>query len=136
MIVVDSSVWIAGFRGDPHVMPELARILDEDIAALAAPIRLELLGGSRRGELARLKYVLSAVPSYVPTSKTWQRIEGWVESAAKAGQRFGVMDLLIASTAKDHDASIWSLDDDFERMAKLRFVKPHRPRKARAPKAE
>jgi predicted nucleic acid-binding protein len=128
VIVVDSSVWVAGFRGDRHVTKELTRVIDDDLAALAIPIRLELLVGSRRGETGRLKRVLGALPTYIPLATTWRRVEGWVDLAAKAGQRFGVMDLLIASTAKDHGASVWSLDDDFERMAKLRFIKVHRPR--------
>jgi predicted nucleic acid-binding protein len=129
MIVVDSSVWVAGFRGDALVVAELSRILDADAAALTTPVRLELLSGSRKGELGRLKRVLGAVPTYEPTSLTWRRVEDWIEVGTRTGHRFGVMDLVIASTAKEHDASIWSLDEDFERMAKLRFVKLHRPKR-------
>jgi predicted nucleic acid-binding protein len=129
VIFVDSSVWIAGFRGDPPIRKELTRLIDDDLVALATPVRLELLAGSRRGEVGRLKRVLSALPTFAPQATTWKRVESWIEVATKAGQRFGVMDLLIASTAKEQGAAIWSLDGDFERMAKLRFVKAHRPRK-------
>jgi predicted nucleic acid-binding protein len=128
VILVDSSVWVAGFRGDPQIVKELIRLIDDDLAAIAAPIRLELVSGARRGELDRLKRVLGALPTFVPEATTWNRVEKWIEVAAKAGHRFGVMDLLIGSTAKENAASVWSLDDDFQRMAKLRFVKAHRLR--------
>ena len=131
MIVIDSSVWVAGFRGDAQIAKELSRLLDEDLAALTSPVRLELLSGSRAGEYGQLKRVLGAVPTYAPSAQTWQRVESWVAIAKKVGQQFGVMDLVVGSTAKDHDAAVWSLDDDFERMAKLRFIKLHRPRRVR-----
>ena len=131
MIVVDSSVWVAAFRGDAAIGAELARLLDDDLAALTSPVRLELLGGSKPGEFSQLRRVLGAVPSFVPSVNGWKKVETWVEKATRVGQRFGVMDLLIAATAEEHRASVWSLDSDFERMAKLRFVKLHRPRRGR-----
>lgn len=127
MIVVDSSVWVAAFRGDKSIVPELTRLLDEDLAAMTSPVRLELLGGAQRKELPQLRRVLGAVPTFVPSPADWSNLEGWVEKAARAGERFGIMDLLIGATASGHRASIWSLDADFERMARLRFVRLHRP---------
>jgi predicted nucleic acid-binding protein len=67
------------------------------------------------------------VPTFAPAESTWRRVEQWTETSVKAGQRFGVMDLLIAATAAERKASVWSLDADFERMAKLRLIRVHRP---------
>ena len=131
MIVVDTSVWVAAFRGDAPIGAELVRLLDEDLAALTSPVRLELLGGSRPSELSQLRRVLGAVPSFVPSLDGWKKVETWIEKATRAGQRFGVLDLLIGATAEEHRASVWSLDSEFERMAKLRFVKLHRLRRGR-----
>lgn len=129
MIFVDTSVWVSGFRGDPAVKPELSRLLDADLAALASPVRLELIEGSRSTERAILRRLLSAVPTYVPQTSSWEKVESWLETTSKVGQRFGVIDLLIGAVAHEEKGSIWSLDSDFERLANLRLVKLHRPRR-------
>ena len=130
MIVVDTSVWVEGFRGAARIQTELTRLIDADLVALVSQVRLELLEGCRPAERVQLRRVLGAVPTFVPMPSTWTRVEEWIGSAAKTAQRFGVVDLLIGATAREHHASIWSLDSEFDRMARLRFVKIHRPRAA------
>jgi predicted nucleic acid-binding protein len=49
-------------------------------------------------------------------------MDRWAEQAGNRGQRFGVGDLLIAALAHDAGALVWSLDADFGRMARLKFV--------------
>ena len=46
----------------------------------------------------------------------------WIARAADAGQRFAITDLLIGSLAHEAGALVWSLDSDFERMERLKFV--------------
>ena len=108
MICVDTSVWVSALRD--RAGPEgrhLEALLDADEVALPAPVRIEILAGASRADRTRLRRVLSA---------------------GDAGHRFGVADLLIAAIATDRNAALWSLDEDFARMARLRFVTPHRPR--------
>ena len=128
MILVDTSVWIAAFRDAESVEAvHLRELLDRDEAALATPVRLEILSGTRARDLGRLKRLFSALPSWLPGESTWERIESWIESAIEAGERFGIADLLVASIAVEHEAPLWSLDRDFRRMSKLGFVKLHQP---------
>jgi predicted nucleic acid-binding protein len=70
---------------------------------------------------------LSALPMVYPTETTWSTVDDWIERAGRAGQRFGFGDLLIAALANDLGAVVWSLDDDFERMSRLRFVEVYEP---------
>ena len=124
MIVVDTSVWVAAARGpDTPVASTLRKIIDTDDAVLALPVRLELLAGVARRDRAAFTRALSALPVVVPSEETWRTIEGWIEAAADAGQRFAVTDLLIAGLASEIGALVWSLDADFERMEALEIVK-------------
>lgn len=123
---VDSSVWIEFFRGrDQTVVAELRRLLDSDLVALPAPVRLELISGVSRTEAVRLGRLLSALPLLVPAPTLWAKLETWVGRAKRAGQRFGAMDLLIAGIADDNDSAVWSADADFKRMSRLGLVRLH-----------
>ncbi|MCC6620179.1 MAG: PIN domain-containing protein [Deltaproteobacteria bacterium] len=123
MIVVDTSVWIAFFRGHPDkVAAGLDHLIEADDVALAVPVRIEILGGARSVEIPRLQRLLDALPCWAPTGETWTRIESWLAVASRRGQRFGMGDLLVAAIAAEHDAPVWSLDRDFERMARLGFI--------------
>jgi predicted nucleic acid-binding protein len=126
VIVVDISVWVAALRsGVEPIVTHLSNLLDDAEVALVAPVRIELLAGASRRDRPRLRHLLSALPLYFPASGTWARIDSWIETASDAGERFGFADLLIASIAADHGASLWSLDADFRRMARLGLIDLH-----------
>ncbi|HEX9895116.1 MAG TPA: PIN domain-containing protein [Gemmatimonadales bacterium] len=123
MICVDSSVWIAALRDETgSTAVHLAELVDADVVIVPAPVRIEVLAGSPRQQLAALADGFSGVAGAIPGSSTWEKVEGWVGEAVAAGQRFAVVDLLIAATAREHDASLWSLEVDFKRMQELGFV--------------
>lgn len=127
MIFVDTSVWIEALRSAESAEAiHLMALLDSDQVALAAPVRVEILAGASNRDSARLRRVLSALPVFFPTEQTWMRIDGWLEVARAAGERFGFADLLIAAIAADHDGEIWSIDDDFARMASNGIAVIHR----------
>ena len=130
MIVVDTSVWIQFFRGGADtatVAAGLKSLIDEDKVALVAPIRVELLGGARFQDATRLKRDLSALPLWIPTVTTWDTVEAWAELGARKGHHFGVGNLLIAATAAERDAAVWSLDSDFDRMRRLGLGRRYGP---------
>ena len=126
MIVVDTSVWIDAVR-DPSspIAGALDGLIDADAACLALPVRLELLSGLGRRDREMLRRGLTGIALAVPSDATWDLVERWIETAADAGQRFALADLLIAALAHELTALVWSLDRDFDRMAALGFVQPY-----------
>lgn len=129
MICVDTSVWVAALRRSGSAEAHhLSDLLEGNDVALPAPVRAEILSGASRRDRPHLRSTLSALPVLYPDGATWDRIDRWIDQAGDAGERFGVMDLLIAAIAVEERAQLWSLDDDFVRMARLKFVELHRPR--------
>jgi predicted nucleic acid-binding protein len=123
VIAVDTSVWVSALRdARSDDAATLTTLLDADEVVLPRPVRLELIAGASKTDRARLKRSLAALPIVAPTEDTWSLVEQWSERAANAGQRFGLTDLLIGALAEEAGALVWSLDADFRRMAKLRFV--------------
>ena len=123
MIVVDTSVWVSALRSSASPeAPALAALLDADAILLPVPVRTELLGGARSADRARLRRLLTALPLAYPTDETWRVMDEWAGQARDHGERFGVRDLLIAALARECGALVWSLDADFTRMARLRFI--------------
>lgn len=121
IIVVDSSVWISFFRPslrneNQKIVQTLNDLLDQDKVALAIPILIELLSGTNKQDLPRIKKLLKALPCFSTTELTWARIESWAGNSATHSQRFGFADLLIAGICIEHGAKIWSLDPDFKRL--------------------
>jgi predicted nucleic acid-binding protein len=123
MIAVDTSVWIEFFRGnDSKIVSSLSDLILQSQVTLLYPVKIEILNGARKTERFRLQRILSSLPLIIPEKKDWKQCEFWALSSAEKGEKFGVVDLLIASMVHREKVSIWSLDRDFERMEKLKFV--------------
>jgi len=121
MIVVDTSVWIAA-RKQPILAQTLDNLVKADEVALALPVRLELLTGVPKHARRAFYNTFGALPQLHPTDDTWLQLPKWIEQAADVGDRFSIGDLLIASMTAEIGGLVWSLDTDFQRMERLKFV--------------
>ena len=126
MIVVDTSVWIAAQRRR-NIDRTLQSLLDADEVSLALPVRLELWAGVAKHDRKAHRAAFGALPQLVPTEETWRPITDWIATAADAGERFTVTDLLIAALTAEIGGLVWSLDKDFERMERLGFIGRYDP---------
>ena len=127
MIAVDTSVWVAALRRSGREAAHLSLLFDRDDVLLPAPVRVEILSGASRMDRPRLRRLLSALPVAYPSADTWQRIDQWVEQAGEAGERFGFADLMIGVLAVESGSSVWSMDSDFERLARIGLVELYLP---------
>jgi predicted nucleic acid-binding protein len=128
VIVIDTSVWINALRAATSREAEVVgRLLDEDEVALAVPVKVEILSGASKSDRPRLRRALSALPVLYPSDETWRLMDTWIDTAGASGERFGLGDYLIAALARESGSLVWSLDADFQRMARLGFVDPYDP---------
>ena len=119
MILVDTSAWIEFFRGrDP-----LASAVDEAIAnneaALCGPIETEL----RRGlisdrERARVLPLLDACHVLPQPEHLWAEAGDLGFALRRRGVTSKTVDLLIATYALSHSATLLTADRDFAAMQK------------------
>jgi predicted nucleic acid-binding protein len=121
LILVDSSVWIDFFSFSPgRAGHELRRMIgDAEPFALTGVVVAEVLQGLTR-EVSRIERYLSQ----------WEMIEAsgfatYGEAAAifrlarSKGVSLTTIDALIAAVALEHRATVFTLDKDFSRIARL-----------------
>lgn len=100
----------------------LDELLDLDAVAVPVPVRIEILAGCKPKEQAGMRQMLSALPTFYPSSSTWTSLDHWIETATRSGHQFALGDLLIAAITAEQKGRVWSLDEDFTRLKKLKLV--------------
>jgi predicted nucleic acid-binding protein len=124
LIVVDSSVWIDTYRRPQGRNAEVLRtLLAADEVALPWPVRFELSSGVSKRDRPALLRGLSALPLLYASDETWALLDTWLPAAGDRGRRFTLPDWLIAAMACEIGGLVWSLDDDFAEMERLKFVR-------------
>ena len=120
-VIVDTSVWVAYFRGDKACKPAadaLSYLLSGDEAVVNDVILSELLPFMNvRGE-RECADALSALPS--PNLEIdWNEIRSLQETCLRKGiNKVGLPDLLIAQQAMQLGLPLFSLDRHFALMSK------------------
>ncbi len=116
-ILVDTSVWIAYFRGD-----EYTRSLDEDIDANTICtnelILSELLPLIRHRKESDLAEILSTVKK-LPLEINWEQVREYQLINLQNGiNKVGIPDLIVYQNAIFTGATLLTLDKHFQLMAK------------------
>jgi predicted nucleic acid-binding protein len=121
LILVDTSVWIDFFSISPGgAGDELRRLIDEaEPFALTGVIVTEILQGLKR-DIQRIERFLSMWEMLEPRGfSTYREASAISRLARSKGISLTTIDTLIAAIALEHDASLFSLDKDFSRIARL-----------------
>lgn len=118
MVLVDSSVWIEAARrqGDLSCKVALEALLEEYEAALCSPVRLEVLGGARKEERARLASGFSVIPYIDVQESTWELALQNAWKLKDNGINAPWNDLLIASLSIEKNCRVFARDKHFELM--------------------
>ncbi len=116
-VLVDSSVWIAFFRGDPLPASQLDTLLAEDRVSVNELILCELIPILNLRKQHKLVRLLRAIPC-LPLTPDWPGIEAMQSACLRLGYNgIGIPDLLIAQNAIEGRLPLFSLDKHFAAIA-------------------
>ncbi len=119
MILVDSSVWIDFFSSSPgRAGGELRRMIEEsEPFALTGVVVAEVLQGLTR-DAGRIEQFLAQWDLIEPSGVATYRTAAAIYRAARGkGMSLTTIDTLIAAIALEHRATVFTLDQDFSRIA-------------------
>ena len=126
MVLVDSSVWIAYFKGNQLVLP-LNRLIDSNHACVNDLIIAELIPSMTHKKEHRLKALLLSMTK-ITLEINWDRIMQMQILNLRHGiNQVGISDLMIAQSAVDNRLEIYTLDKHFLRMQHLHAIKIYSP---------
>jgi len=118
---VDSSVWIDFFSFSPgRAGAELRRMIEEaEPLALTGIVVAEVLQGLTR-DVRRIEQYLAQWEMLEPRGFETYREAAAIYRAARAkGITLTTVDVVIAAIALEHKASVFTLDHDFSRIARI-----------------
>lgn len=127
MILVDSSVWIDFFSSSPgRAGNELRRMIsDAEPFALTGVVVAEILQGLTR-DVSRIEHYLSQWELLVPGGfPTYREAASIFRLARSKGVSLTTIDALTAAIALEHRATVFTLDKDFPRIARLTGLPLH-----------
>jgi predicted nucleic acid-binding protein len=121
LILVDSSVWVDFLSSKPgRGGGELRRMIEEsEPFALTGVVVAEVLQGLTRNA-ARIEGFLAQWDMLEPRGFETYRDAAAICRAARArGVSLTTIDTLIAAVALEHGATVFTLDQDFSRIARI-----------------
>jgi len=114
LILIDTSAWIAFFRGKGGVADRVDELIESDEAALCGPVVTELRRGLRGpAERRRVLPLLSACHDLEQPDDVWREAGELGFHLARLGATVKTLDLLIAAYALSHDVAVLTTDRDF-----------------------
>ncbi len=129
-ILVDSCVWITAARQQKDnlvVKLALEALLNEYVACWCGPVKLEVLGATRKESRRRMSAFFQVIPYLRWDDTMWEEAKILSCQLRDNGHNFPWNDILIAVIAKKHNAWIYSIDKHFELMSPYTGVHLYRP---------
>jgi predicted nucleic acid-binding protein len=128
LILVDSSVWIDFFSSSPGPAgTELRRMIaDAEPFALTGIIVAEVLQGLTRDAKSIETYLAQWEMLEPLEFATYSRAAAIYRAARAKNLTLSTIDAMIAAIALDHNAGVFTLDQDFSRIARITHLSIYR----------
>ncbi len=120
-VLVDTSAWICFFerKGFPGMKAAISHLLDDNRAATAGPVVIELMQGARTaGERDSLKGSLGGLHWLTVTDMHWHEAAELSFRLRRKGVTASAMDVLLATVAISYQCELLHRDSDFALIAR------------------
>jgi predicted nucleic acid-binding protein len=127
LILVDSSVWVDFFSSSPGPAgAELRRMIEEaEPFALTGIVVAEVLQGLTRNARPIEQYLAQWEMLEPRGFETYREAAAIYRAARAKGIALTTIDTVIAAIALEHKASVFTLDQDFSRIARITRLALH-----------
>ena len=125
-IIVDTSQWVQYFRLPGSAEgTEVRRLIEANDIYMIGIVYAELVRGARSDrQLQIIRRVLDALPYLEVTLQTWQGTGGLLAQLQRQGQKIPMADALIVALALQHEISVYTRDEHFQRIPELNLHQP------------
>lgn len=119
-VLIDTSVWVAFFRGkEKEVIGEVSSLLTKGKVVVPGLVMTELLQGALdEKEFAKILNLMEPVERIGPSDRTWEEAGRLSYSLRRKGITSSTIDILLALLAIENDCLLFSQDKHFELIAK------------------
>jgi predicted nucleic acid-binding protein len=121
LLLADTSAWHRSRH--PEVGAEWRRVLEADLVATTAPIRLEVLFSAQTAKdydaISRELDALHQLPCDVAAMQRALDVQRRLAHSRPLRHRVAVPDLIIAAVAELAGAAVWHYERDFDRIAAI-----------------
>ncbi len=124
VVLIDTSVWIAAFRGTPQPVAEITKkLILDDLALTCSPVLFEIRRGLRASECERIMSVMHAIVRFPMEEEDWE-LAGTLDASLRSrGITIPPMDVLIAQVCLKQKIPIFTLDKHFEGIENLKVYR-------------
>ena len=120
-ILADTCIWIEYFRGKSLFSEELRRLIQKGGLVITGPVVFELLQGAKNKKDADLiKEVTRGLPLLEVTHEIWLSAGNLYFDLRRKGITIPPSDVLLAAIAIDNNWSLFTTDNHFDHIPKLR----------------
>jgi len=129
LVLIDTSGWICFFsrRGFDAIKEAVSTLLDEDRAAIAGPILIELIQGTRNTEEKEtIKRCFGGIHWLPVTDDHWRQASEMAFDLRRKGVTSSAIDTLIAILAIEYNCLLLHKDSHFDFIARNSSLKCYR----------
>lgn len=117
LVLVDSSAWVAFFRGDAQAVSRIDPLLAQGLVAINGVIDAEVVSGARTSrDFELLKDLFKGLEWLPEPEDLWERLAEYRFALARRGRQTALVDLMVGIFAMDSGALLLTRDRDFSRI--------------------